>query len=279
MSAAITLRQRESVHLMTDTASYQVPSGILVSVNCLKSIVMPTIRAALACTGPADLGAYFGYHLSNLFSTFDELIGSADRVLPQLFEAFAEDKRNGDATTAMNIIGWHERADRPAAYSIDLWTDDSSKLEKILSNSPNAAAAVANKGKITEQIFAGTVPPRELVDASGFVTWDDDERFIPELDLLHMLEVCRHEEVSGKYWVGGKALLTSIDQKGLTQRVVHHWAEDKVGDVIQPAPIDWKQWRAERERLRIHNVIPAGLSRLQRERLEKKARKGTLRAV
>jgi hypothetical protein len=33
----------------------------------------------------------------------------------------------------------------------------------------------------------------------------------PDDDLLYLMEVARHEEIEGHYWVGGEAALTSID--------------------------------------------------------------------
>ncbi|WP_158268040.1 hypothetical protein [Bradyrhizobium sp. MOS002] len=54
---------------------------------------------------------------------------------------------------------------------------------------------------------------------------------------------------------------------------------------IQPSPMDWAAWRARTKQKQTTSALVAsgvdldGLSRLQRERMEGKARKGTLRAV
>jgi hypothetical protein len=50
--------------------------------------------------------------------------------------------------------------------------------------------------------------------------------------------------------------------------VLKRWP-DVIGEKIEPEPIDWAKWRAEHL-----PAVPPGLSRLQRERMEKKARKG-----
>jgi hypothetical protein len=50
--------------------------------------------------------------------------------------------------------------------------------------------------------------------------------------------------------------------------------DDETGEPITPEPIDWAQWRPEHLPA---SALPPGLSRLQRERMEKKARKRTLR--
>jgi hypothetical protein len=44
-------------------------------------------------------------------------------------------------------------------------------------------------------------------------------------------------------------VLTSIDASGVTQKTLHVWEEDVVGDQITPLPIDWKVWRAARKRI------------------------------
>jgi hypothetical protein len=49
--------------------------------------------------------------------------------------------------------------------------------------------------------------------------------------------------------------------------------------VVTHKPIDWKAWREARLSAKAKAVLPDGLSRLQRERTLKKAKKGTLRAV
>jgi hypothetical protein len=44
---------------------------------------------------------------------------------------------------------------------------------------------------------------------------------------------------------GGSALMTTVSEMGVTQRVVRRWPEDKVGEVIVPHEIDWAAWRGD----------------------------------
>ena len=45
---------------------------------------------------------------------------------------------------------------------------------------------------------------------------------------------------------GGSAFMTTtVSEMGITQRVVHRWPEDKVGEVIVPQEIDWAAWRGD----------------------------------
>jgi hypothetical protein len=55
--------------------------------------------------------------------------------------------------------------------------------------------------------------------------------------------------------------LTTITADSVAQRVVHtSWPEDQPGKKIEPTPIDWMAWRAER--------AVTGLSRLPRADVE-----------
>lgn len=278
MSAILVLRQHDSVHMMTDGAAYEQPSGIMHSVDLKKCFAMPEISAAVSCTGPATLSGYWGYRLPEVFDSFDDLVATGNDRLPSLFEEYADAMREGDAFSTFYVIGWHAGAARPAAYCMDMWTDSSSRIDQVLANGHAAGTTVPQRFKLAEQLAAGTpIPAADRMTAAGLKIADDVNRMDPEIDLLHLMEVQRHEKIEGHHWVGGNAMLTSIDRHGVSQRIVHTWSEDEVGKVIEPPPIDYKAWRTARTMARIR--IPDGLSRLQRERMEKKARKGTLRVA
>jgi hypothetical protein len=189
----------------------------------------------------------------------------------------AEEHRGGDAFSMVYLIGWRERENRPAAYSINLSTAESTHRSFIESNSLSAG----DYGRLKEQVLAGTpLPSRELLDAACFTIHEDDERFVPDADLLHMMEVQRHEEMDGHHWVGGKCVLTTVAEGRVTQKVVHHWVEDVVGRPIEPKPIaDWRAWRAALDAAHVKSVVPEGMSRLQRDVWERKQRKLNRRAA
>jgi hypothetical protein len=267
VSSILVLRQRSSVHLMCDAATYDYPAGILRAVDLKKCYALPGLSAAVSCTGPADLGAFFGHCLPQHVTSFDRLIAMGNEIIPELFENYAEAVRGGDANSTLYLIGWHEGAQRPAAYSIELWTEGSSKITNVLDNSANAASI--ERYKLKETILAGTpLPGPDLLAAAGLSIPDDENEMSPEIDLLHLMEVQRHERIDGNYWVGGHAFLTSIDRRGISQRVVHRWEEDRVGSLITPPAIDWSAWRAVREA-----TAPAPISRLRRMMLERRDKK------
>jgi hypothetical protein len=278
MSAILVLKQRNAVHLMSDACTYEIETGVLVDNNLAKCIALPTLSAAISSTGPAEMGAFMGGSIAQEFLSFDDLIDRAEQCLPKIFEDFADTMRAGDAFASLYLIGWHKAQARPAAYCMECSTNESSRMAKIIENDPSAANA--KFFKLAEQNFSGTpLPGADLIAAAGFNIPADFNALDPELDLLHVLEIMRHEEIEGHYWIGGKALLTSIDAHGITQRIVHHWPEDKIGEPILPLPIDFKSWRAARVGAKVAAIVPDGLSRLQRDRMEKKIRKGTLRSA
>lgn len=238
--------------------------------NVPKCVAMPTISAAISCTGPTKIGPYFSFRLSYEFQSFDDLVLRGDEILPELFEEFSSVERDGDVLSSLYLIGWHEDEARPAAYSMDMWTDDSSRIEQVIENSSNCVGR--QRFKFSEQLLGGTpIPGANLIAAAGLKIPDDVNDMNPEIDLLHLMEIQRHEKIEGHYWVGGKALLTSIDRSGITQRVVHHWKEDRIGEVITPQPIDWIKWRAEREANSPTAIaVPAGMNRHERRRASRR---------
>lgn len=281
MSSFLFLRQRDSVHLACDAAAYNGDTGILQAVNEAKCIAIPTLNAAISCVGPGETNALFATHMTQFFQSFDDLVERAAEFFPQTFEMIAEHWRGGDASASLALIGWHERENRPAAYSMNLWTDASSRIENVLEASGKSAES-AERFVLKEQVLGGTpLPSRQAIAAAGLQIPDDENDMRPDIDLLHLMEVQRQAVTENDlHFVGGKCLLTSIDRSGTMQRVIHRWAEDEVGNIVSPVAItDWSAWRREHEKRLLPFAIPEGMSRLKREMLEKKLRKGTLRVV
>lgn len=78
----------------------------------------------------------------------------------------------------------------------------------------------------------------------------------------------RLDWADGKHLVGGIAELVTVTRPHRKLRL--EAVADKVGELIAPEPIDWPAWRARRATAAA--ILP-GLSRVQRQRLEKKAAK------
>ncbi|PWE77314.1 hypothetical protein XF30_11685 [Bradyrhizobium sp. SUTN9-2] len=229
--------------MMTDGVVYD-RNGVITIADLTKAAALPSLPAAVACTGPAFLTSSLASRIDVDFASFDDFVEHAESWLPATFTALAEKHRNGDAFSTFYIIGWLEKQNRPAAYAMDLWTDRSSRIEQVLANSGGATQC---SRLIEQSTISGTSLNPELVERCGFRLRRNDD-YVPELDLLHITEVARQEQIEGAHWVGGKILLTSVDAKGITQRVVHQYSNDSAGAAIQPEPVDdWTVWRREME--------------------------------
>lgn len=268
MTAINVIVQRDAVHMMTDGSVY-VADGTLLEVDMCKADVLTLGRSALACTGPALLGEHIAAHLNREFASFDDLVKRGESRIAELFTGYATEWRDNDALSTLYLIGWHELQGRPAAYGMDMSTGGA-KEAAVLKNQPHVGDYEAFK--LIEVPCGATPPPSKEHYAAALYDLSTNLHHVNAgVDLLHQMEIQRRIAYDGKHYVGGNALLTSITKTGITQRVVHTWPEDSVGQLIKPLPIDYKQWLAEKQF--------GGLSRLQRERMLKKAAKGTLRAA
>jgi hypothetical protein len=272
--------------MITDASSYR-RDGTVVALNLTKATISATMQLALSCPGPTGMQRAFVERIEREFRTFDDLIerGGADWIA-ETFEQTAADHFGGNAFTTLYLIGWHDRERRPGAYVVTLFSDASSEWTRVRAGM--SAAAVDDAMSLRSKLLAiepgalnGTpMPDPEWMERGHFeVQFADD--FVPAVDLLHLIEIARHSIAGDRGTVvGGKAVLTSIDATGITQRVLRHWREDddKIGRAIELQPVDWGAFRALRF-LESAGVATAGMSRLQRERMGKKARKGTLRVA
>lgn len=264
MSAVNVLVQSDAVHLMTDGLLYA--DGEVLQTNMQKCIPLKGMRAAIAATGPASFPYLLAEMLEQDCTSFDEVVAKDREWFRGAFDWYVKNERNGaNEYATVILIGWLEREDRPACFAIEL-SNGGEKAEWIERNNPNVDPNSVAHDLIELPIIANPMPQVGELIAAGWPIGVDRDKRDAEIDLLHMLEIQRRKRMDdGRYYVGGQAALTTVDRNGVTQRVVHTWAEDKAGKPIIPRPVEWERWRLERQ--------AAGLSRLKRERMVKKARK------
>ncbi len=158
------------------------------------------------------------------------------------------------------------RRNRPSGRRPAEEPDELAPASKLI-RLPNAVSGPALSEKITKE--------------SGFTGFDLSAPPDEVIERLHItIEAQRRDEHPGldRHFIGGFAQLTTITPTGIEQRILTRWDEDKIGELIRPRPIDWAKWREEHLQTK-QPAIPAGLSPLRRRMLEKKQRKGTLRAA
>lgn len=277
-------KRHRCLHVATDAAMYSDDGTVLHFGP--KAFPIPGWPAVIACRGPALATAVIGQGLGLHCRDFDDMVRRIEALLPSLVHN-CEPLFGGMAYSAIQVIiaGWSKERDAPEAYLIqtdherpDMGDELSAILERDSAYNPDAYLLL----KLDEVASGPDVDlDSELAKNMGYEGLGPDDP--PETvvaDLRKTLEWQRRTgfERFGKTMrcVGGYGQLTTITPETIEQRIIVRWEDDQIGRTIEPQPVtDWAAWRAERAP--ISNVDLTGLSRLQRERMLKKARKGTLR--
>lgn len=274
MSAINIITLREVAYLFGDGAGYDA-DGVIGSIGG-KAHVISHISTALLFSGRSILAPYIIHLLEGKVRSFDHLceilpdsLESYEDELTRLFDVDIKAAHGGKQGYRMFVAGWSDRRQRMVAFSIASTADDNGLLPyTIYEADPDGGFQCP--GVTNEQCFRGygalpTVNEQTIEDVA-----------------LTTLELQRQEPFpgsDGRYLIGGLIEFVAVRRDRIETRILKRWEEDKIGELIRPRPIDWNAWRARRTASAAIATIPEGLSRLQRERMEKKARKGTLRAV
>ncbi|MCP1852109.1 MULTISPECIES: hypothetical protein [unclassified Bradyrhizobium] len=288
MSAVIWLKQRDACHLLVDATGY-LEDGEIVWIGD-KCEMLPDLHCAVSCLGAAGLGDVVIEALCETFSSFDEIVEGGPTVpgpvselrgkpdipleslMREIFETYCSNVTGpGRRVCEAWLIGWSHQRNRAEGYSI--WLENFDEWEKRDGGNPGSCPPfrlVSNSWPMN--LACSPTPTKQQFDEAHFAPWDT-ESLIPEIDLLQFMELQRRKPFGDsyppRYVVGGYALLTTVDRRGVTQRRIHTWPEDTVGGMITPLPIDWARWRAEREAPLQNTIIkmPPPLNRSQRRRL------------
>lgn len=281
--------QRKAVHMMVDAAGYDT-DGVILTLS-QKCFALPTLPAAVSATGVGIAGELLAREIGRQFDTFDELIHGLEDFGREFYDVYAETISTFPLTDInMTVIGWSVSRRGPEAYSMAMTEPDQDAYIKERTEKQKAEfganAIIQNEPFKRVELDTCTInpPPFKPFDQIAFEIKPGAEGFElmdPERDLLHILEAQRRRKFATRpgwpeaHKVGGFALLTSVTQDEVTQKIVHRWSEDRVGELISPVPIpDWAAWRQARRA-----PPPDNLSRLQRERWVKKQSKGKLQVV
>jgi hypothetical protein len=265
-------KRRNAVHVMVDGVSYD-KSGIIVE-KTQKCIALPTLHMAMTVMGPVHADLVMASHLSKRFTSFDDLIDGVEDYLPAIFELnLGLLSESGIPDSRVYFAGWSEKQRAPLAYSMNCIPPESEAYWRAARGRESAVYGAANVIDDGDEPFklidlreaTGSAaicnPPwaEHLSMAECGMQFDAEPAEIPdlmnpELDLLTIMEMQRRRKVplrpgeTAAHWVGGFALLTSITEAGISQRIVQRWPEDRIGQLINPKPIYWKAWRAARAR-------------------------------
>jgi hypothetical protein len=289
MTAINIVVQQDRLHIASDGAVY-TPDGTITDLQS-KVIIAPAWPGAIASRGIAVGLPLVGNTLIDMFSTFDELIDGVESEI----EGIVDDVGIAGHQMELFLAGWSSTRDRPEAYQM-LMTDD------LPRNCTEAEAALARaNGYMPDGPFrllrlpnlVMGPPPTPEISVEAFYEGIDCNACPADVvkSLRKVLEMQRHDKRDdGIHWCGGFGELTTVTANGVHQEILQRWP-DVTGRKLRTLPIDWHEWCsingmtpsaeavsmkeqiAELER-QMAPAIPAGLSRPQRERMEKKARKG-----
>lgn len=263
MSATITLVQHDAVHLLVDGLGYRADRTIVEIRQ--KAYSFPVARMAVTSTGPAAIGLLAGHALEAAFGSFDAIVEGAAEFLPgwysdQDFSAHARHAVTGHVGEAtLTLVGWSAERRRPEAYfmlmcppeAADIWKAEGSPPFQLRPEEHFCATPFPSMSEIIAADFRPLLDAARDRDLAGMA-----ERMDPESDLLWFLEIQRrHRDDYGPSAVGGLALLTTVTEAGISQRVIRRWEEDQLGSKVSPQPIDWS-----RQGVRPATATPAALA-------------------
>jgi hypothetical protein len=254
LSAVIALLQRNSVHLLTDAAAY-FEDGTIGRFRD-KCQAIPELQCAFTTIGSTKWSDIILAAVCENFASFDEIKAGIEPLMRDIFEAHRNEATWPGNEGIVYFIGWSKALAKPEALTVMFHDVDEIKKRfgpnvpppfkidfiDVMTHTPCPTAAELEEARLPFSLKSMTLSAR-------------DE--LTPLDLLHLMEVQRRV-TRGNHIVGGWATLTSIDASGVSQRRLHTWKEDKVGEMIKPLPIDWVAWRAERDAAKVIPMLPLG---------------------
>jgi hypothetical protein len=229
--------RRGIIHFVTDAALYQ---NRIVTAFGTKTTTIPQWPGIVSTAGNAAAASLFAHTLSQQFATWDDLIEGQTELshLSGIVEAWG-------LSHATILLAGVSAARGPEAFTFQTTT---TPPPGVSAEEYEADPYFADAYKLVKlpDVIATPVPPFETVLAANFDGIDLDAD--PELIVWSMRKVLamqRHmslpNDIGG---IGGFAELTTISADGITQRIIQHWPEDKIGAALHHGPIDWDRWHA-----------------------------------
>lgn len=254
MTAINTLANTTGAYMMTDTACYDARLGHITSFPS-KAATFPHLSMVVATTGSIENGEYLKSQMRQFSSYADVKTGLSEMIREAWEDGSLDMGDDRFSHVRMFVAGWCKTERCGEIHAV-------STKEEAIAPVPFAlvkAAVLSSPGSMP----ANMLTSKGYLNPNGSLSVSDPAKFLTDTIKYQRQQPWpvpgRSDQT--KYIVGGSAVLTTVNAGGITQRVVHHW-NDCSGEMIHPteAVADTTE-----------------LSRLQRERLEKKIRKGTFR--
>lgn len=262
MTSINIIERPDVVYLFSDGASYDL-DGVLQSITG-KTHVLSGLSTAMLFSGQAIAAPIIAFLLERRATDFDHLKRTISKRLPfiedQVTELFDEDPAGKGFR--IFVAGWSNEKGRPSSFAIGSVPFGDLPPYAVIEPRGSGWQAPGLSDEQRELGFGG--PP--LVNAETIRNVAITTLELQRQEAFAKGEVCK---------VGGLVELVEVRRDRIDVRIVHRWADDRVGELICPSSVNWEQWRKDYP----VNDPAAGLSPLKRAMLEKKLRKGKLRAA
>jgi hypothetical protein len=271
MTAMNIIKRRDEIILITDGAAYAQDGTLLFAAS--KVDLLPQFSGFVMQSGGSAWTPAIVALFGSVASDTDDLFDKVEQILPEI-----ENKYRGISAEPLGRVlfgGWSKTQRQMRLGAV--YSEDAANLDQ-----DGKGSQVIRPDAYTLHEFEGdqllTQPPigaQLWIDAFGGPIYGLDQ--IKDVDDFASNLLAAQRTIGAPFrGVGVFGQITKITKSESTTRVFERY-DDEIGDVMMPLTFDWKARRAKRTAAAVS--IPEGLSRVKREMMERKARKGTLRAV
>jgi hypothetical protein len=246
MSAIAILQKPEALYFATDCASYDI-DGVITALDS-KVAIIPDIPMAIFTRGPSGASHVAMFEFLDKFATFDQFVDDASATIRKFYYGYESYMRKcGHPDLEFYFFGWSERREQPEGYMIRCgYADSALHSDKKAPGHKRERKYRAKPFVVQSLPIFGHAPglfgPAEFA-VCAFPRGKPAD-LLPELDLLHVVEMMRHTPTrNGQINVGGSVELTTVNESGITKKTLKKY-DDVIGQPIKAiAPLDWKRWR------------------------------------
>lgn len=238
MTAINGFLQRDRGFLMADGAFY-LSDGTPMGFGS-KIVSIPKLHAAIAARGYSLIAPTIAMEMAIKYADFDDMLDRVDDDLTA-WEGAQRDFLHvvGFPHFELHMMGWSKREARPR-YAC--WTnrreDEDDKVEGL----HEEPGCLVSPYLMPDQELKELPKLGVFMGAPGFLDSFDPIRHgvpIMQAQRRDVDELDGHEENGKVCIVGGHIEVTEIDEAGISQRVVHRWA-DQTGVLVEPEALSPK---------------------------------------
>lgn len=222
MTAAIIIRQKNAVHLLSDGISY-LRDGTVTAITA-KIWPLPHINAAMICRGPRLMGPILAELFAGVGTTFDQVKQRAPLAVRNYFEGSREffERCSLGADFDLFVAGFSEERG-PDSYLLCNHRRHGNAVRPWQVTDCGSLSVTPSDDEILSQV-ADAFPPGTKPESL------DPER--DGLKILHMQRARAFDHGSkGSHMsgVGGFAQLMTVTRDGISTKILERWNESAFG--------------------------------------------------